>query len=537
MRYYILRIAALLLFLAVSIRFAHSQYLDTFREEPEISMDFQDANLKDILKIFSIQSGLNFIASESVQERRVTLYLDKVPLAEAMDKLFRANNLTYELDRNSNIFIVKDWGKPQIETVTKVFFLKYATVSSSSLKEEMGKQINVESSLGGESSSGSGSSGGSRGSGTSGKWATEEDAGLTKAVKKLLSEYGSVIEDYRTNSLIITDIPSKMSVIAQVIEMLDVPTPQVLLEVEMLDVSKNVVDSLGVNWPTTIAKLTVPGSRETRFPFGDKGTSGRGRLIDPDKDVFGGGWDFGAWNASHFGPTILTVIGTTLTLDFLRSQTDTKFLARPKIITLNNETAEIKIATNESIGVKETTTSSGGGTGSTTQEAERTQTGVILRVTPQINSETGEITMFIYPKVAEAVAGNTITSGSNNFRFRDPEERSTKSIIRVKDGETVVIGGLIRNEAVDTKEKLPILGDIPIIGALFRHRGSDADKNKERELLVFITPHIIKERFTQNAPVTGVKNLTSRREQSVVSEAGRQRSINAALNSFEGKAQ
>ena len=86
--------------------------------EPAISMDFKDANLKDILKAFSIQSGLNFIASEAVQERKVTLYLDNVPLTQAMDKIFSANNLSYELDKDANIFVVKEWGKMETETVT-----------------------------------------------------------------------------------------------------------------------------------------------------------------------------------------------------------------------------------------------------------------------------------------------------------------------------------------------------------------------------------------------------------------------------------
>ena len=101
--------------------------------EPEISMDFKDANLKDVLKAFSIQSGLNFIASGAVEDRKITLYLEKVPLEKAMVKLFKANNLAYELDRDSNIFIVKDLGKPRMELITRVFNLQYATVSTSSL--------------------------------------------------------------------------------------------------------------------------------------------------------------------------------------------------------------------------------------------------------------------------------------------------------------------------------------------------------------------------------------------------------------------
>ena len=89
-----------------------------------ISMDFQNANLKDILKIFSKQSGLNFIASESVQERKVTVYLDQVPVEQALDRLLTANNLTYDIDLESNVFIVRETGEPELKTITKVYFLK-----------------------------------------------------------------------------------------------------------------------------------------------------------------------------------------------------------------------------------------------------------------------------------------------------------------------------------------------------------------------------------------------------------------------------
>ena len=103
--------------------------------EPEISMDLQDASVKDVLKILSIQSNLNFVASEGVKDRKLTLFMDKVPLKEAMDKIFTANNLSYDLDSNATVFIVKDLGRPQVETITEVFKLRHATISSSSIKE------------------------------------------------------------------------------------------------------------------------------------------------------------------------------------------------------------------------------------------------------------------------------------------------------------------------------------------------------------------------------------------------------------------
>jgi len=486
--------------------------------EPVISMDLQDASIKDVLKILSIQSNLNFVASEGLQDRKLTLFMDKVPLKEAMSKIFKANNLSYELDNDATVFIVKDLGKPQVETITEIFKLKYATVSSSSIKEEMKNYISPQEDTAGSTSSGGSSTSSSSSSSSSttesGKWKMEEESGITYSVKKLLSKDGSLIEDYRTNSLIITDTPNRMAVIRKVIASLDVAVSQVMLEVEMLDVSKNVVDAMGIKFSGSVltAALGNPVTESLGFPF-----KSWGKVIVPQT-----------------GGTL--TVGSTLAaqIDWLRTQTDTKFLARPKIRTLNNETAEINISTNESIGV---TTSGQQSTGEVTATPERSYTGVVLRITPQIDDESGEVTMWIYPTVSEAVAGNTITVAGTTYKYRDPEIRSTKSVVKVKDGETIILGGLIRNQKTVVYTKLPILGEIPILGALFRHK--DQTLNKDRELLIFITPRIIKDMdaigkragFNQQAR----KLILPDREQTTVSAINRQSSINTHLNTFERK--
>lgn len=470
---------------------------------PLISMDLQNANLKDVLKILSMQSGMNFVSSEAVQDRLITLYLDKVPLEEALNKIFKANNLYYELNKGSNVFIVKDWGKPQIETVTKVFYLRNATVSSSSLKEELSSQIKPQDED--ESSSSE--------EDESGKWSVEEDCGITRAVKKLLSGYGSVIEDYRTNSLVVTDIPSRMPVIEEVINALDIPVPQVLLEVEMLDVNKNKIDKIGVKFMGTInassymfTAILKGAVMSTAFPFQSNYYADKSFT----KSFTPGSVDFST--------------PYNVYLDFIKQQADTKVLARPRILTLNNETAEIKITTQEAIGT--ITVQEGQGTSSsTTTSAERVETGVHVRVTPQINPDTGEITMVVRPIVSDA------TASIFNSDYKDPEERSTISVVRIKDGETVIIGGLIRNDESETVTKLPILGDIPILGKMFTHKFKD--KNKERELLVFITPRIMKDSTIQLAQAA--KPALPEREQGVATAVRRQDIIDASLNNFENK--
>ncbi len=475
--------------------------------ETTISMDFQDASLKDVLKIFSIQSGMNFIASDEVRDKKVTLYLDKVPIKDTVEKLFMANNLIYEFDEQANIILVKGSYVPKVETITKVFYLKYAAVTSSPLNREVANNIATSSaSLSSSSTSSTSATTSGSSSGTS-----IAPVDIVTAVKNILTENGKITENTRTNSLVVTDIPSNFINIEQVISRLDIPVSSVIIEVEMLDVSKNIVDKMGFEFGEKPFTLLMPNAslkRGMRFFMGDAALRG----LDQIAPATAGAVSFGNIYAQA--------------LDYLRTQTDTKYLARPRLLTLNNETAEIRIATNESIGVKTTTSSTAG---TTQAEAERATTGVTLRVTPQINMETGEVTMFIYPMVAEALQGNTIQSAGANYVFRDPEERSTKSIVKVKDGETIIVGGLIRNEFTEVTTKLPILGDIPIVGALFRHRNKT--KDKDRELLVFITPRIVKDANT--AAAYPKKAVLPAREQSSPSIFDRQAAVNTSLNSFD----
>lgn len=194
-----------------------------------ISMDLQDASLKDVLKIFSIQSGLNFIASEAVQDRKITLYLDAVPIHEAMNKIFLANNLSYELDEDSNIFIVRDWGTPKLQTVTRIYTLKHRPVPNSTLQKEKASLLST---------------------GT---------PDLLNSLKQVMTDNGRVSEDITTNSLIITDVPSVFPEVEEIIKTLDVPQIQILLDVEILDVNKNVVDAMGFEFNTSPFTLVLPG--------------------------------------------------------------------------------------------------------------------------------------------------------------------------------------------------------------------------------------------------------------------------------------
>jgi len=464
MRYFLIIIIGSL-FLNFNFSYAgisNKYYAEYLLTDPSkrVSMDFEDADLIDVLKALSQQVGLNFICPENIRRRKITCYFENVTLKQAFDSLLKANNLTYEFLPESNIFIVKELGKPEVETITKVYRLKYTRVSNSKLDAEINSQ------LGGGTEGEGREGGGTEGEEGEGGEGGEESryAALKEAIRGLLSDVGKLVEDPRTNSLIITDRPARFPAIEKLIKELDTPVPQVMIEAEILDVSKELLDKLGFNYGETIFTYTGP-TRYTHFPF-------------PPSLMKG---------AETRKPTLgeVSFANFSMMLDFIRKDASTKFLARPRILTLSNETAEIKITRNEAIGKKVTISEE-----TVSEEPERAETGVTLRVTPQVNLETGEITMIIVPTVSEAVVSpiTLITQNGVQQTLKDPEKRIFKSVLTIKDGETVVLSGLIRNKVEERITHLPLLGDLPLIGSLFRHKEKE---KRQRELLVFITPKIV----------------------------------------------
>ncbi len=468
------------------------QNLVGVREIKVISMDFKNAQLADVLKIFSQQSGLNFIASSDIADKKINLYLDKVPVEEALERILSANSFTYELKEDSNIFVVKKVTKPNQELMTRVYPLRFASVSSSKLISAL--ESDSASEGGGEGAASAGEASPAAAEGAAGG-SSSGSTGLISAIQSILSQNGSVVEDSRTNSLIVTDIPTQFPNIEQVLARLDVRIPQILIEVEMLDISKNTADLLGAKWSDNLGELTG-ANKVVLFPFNPNNgfqTRDKAKPEGADDGVTtlykpGGNMDFSSLK---------------ITLQFLKTQTDTKSLARPHILTLNNETAEIKIETDEAIQIDSKTDAE---TNETTTTVIRSNTGVSLRVTPQANLLTNEITLAVEPSVIEAKPSNLVSDA----QIKDPEQRGSKSLLRVKNGDTVVIGGLLRSDVDDTRTSVPGISKIPLLGAAFRHKNKN---EQQRELLIFITPHIVDEDEDSSTMTSTVSVLD--REQSL----------------------
>ncbi|MDD5613469.1 MAG: secretin N-terminal domain-containing protein [Candidatus Omnitrophica bacterium] len=407
-------------------------------DEKKVSFDFKDASLKDVLKAFSIQSGMNFIASERIEDRKITLYMENVPVSSALDTILKANNLTYDQPPGTNIIMIKVMTVPAVETATRIYRLNYADPDTiKALFDSMSTAKQIQS--------------------------TAADGASTSMsfLQGILSEFGKVASDKRTNSLIVTDIPSQFPMIEGAIAQLDEPTPQVMIEAEILEVSTDYMEKIGIYFEDNGMIQFTGAKKATRLPFiTDERFSG---LADSTTG-------YGTISTSMFQPL----------LNLLKENKKTKVLARPKILTLSNQQAEIQITANTAVATTTTDTESD----RIYEQPERIQTGVKLVVTPIVNKD-GFVTIDVAPEVTEP-KDSPFFPGT----YVDPHTRSAKATIRIKDGDTLVLGGLIKQDEDIRSRKVPVLGDLPIIGKIFNH---DYKMDQSKELIIFITPHIVKD--------------------------------------------
>ncbi|MBU0693517.1 MAG: hypothetical protein KKC11_02435 [Candidatus Omnitrophica bacterium] len=426
--------------------------------EKTISLDLEGAKLVDVLKLFSTQTGLNFVAAEEARDKLITLYMQDTPLKEAMDIIFEINNLTYDYRPAANIFVVKEPGNPDIET--KIYHLKNARVTNSPIKSKGGEGMVIKD-----------------------------------VVANMMSSNGKLMEDPVTNSLVIRDVSSQFSQIEELINALDVSCPKVMIEVEILDVSRRFVDELGMSNASSGLSGTI-SDIFTKFYLN------QGHILPPFRTA---AIDFSSYTAA---------------LKLLHTEATTKILARPKILTLSGEAAEIGITTDEVVGtIRDTETVEGGGATTSTVTADRAETGVSLKVTPIVNLETKEITISLEPSIKTAKASSFSDELGNEFN--NIEEASTKSLVKLKSGQTLLIGGLIKHQETDSRAKIPFFSQIPFLGAFFRGKDSMDD---DRELLIFLTPHIAEE-----GTVLAKREMRLRREQI---NPFRRRTIGITLDKF-----
>ena len=433
----------------------------------KLSLNFQDIEVRSVLQLIADFTDLNLVASDTVVGN-ITLRLRNVPWDQALEIVLKSKGL--DKRQEGNVLLVApaveiaERERLQVEAnkqlvelaplVTEFVRIKYADA------RELFDLFNADD---------SGGSGG------------DDDENATSSI---LSERGTAIVDERTNTIILTDVQDKIDEFYRLVKVIDVPIRQVEIEARIIIASTDFRKEVGVRWG--IAGVRTPG--DDVFQFG-----GSRSVLDSDPgnpaEFFGGvpdaaldlsetlGVDLGVSNPAGSLALGLMKDDTMIDLELSALESDGfgEILSQPKLLTGDKQKAIIKAGS-------EIPYQSGTSSGET--DIEFREAVLKLEVTPQITPDNRVIMDLI---INQDTIGEIVpTSNGGSEPTIDVTEIQTK--VLVGDGQTLVLGGIFQMEELKGVEKVPILGDIPYIGRLFRKNISDRTK---REILIFITPRII----------------------------------------------
>jgi type IV pilus assembly protein PilQ len=407
------------------------------RMQKKISVDFRETPIDDVIRIMAEQANVDVVKSPKVTGT-ITAKLSNVPLDEALRNILAANGYDFVMTKNMiRVAPVGEITQEAEKLVNKIYRITYADIKE-----------------------------------------------VEKSLSKFVSARGFVSISPGTSNVIVTDTESKIKAIDTFIAEIDRITPQILVEARIYDItSKNELD-LGIEWNA--------GTQTTYFtdttPVVPPGTMGN--IKTGDVDPFSTGM-FRGDTAKTTGTTGQLKFGWftgDLDIDVLikaqKNLVNAKLLANPRILVLDNEAAKMQIISQ--IPYQELTQTSGGGNiGSTSFK----DVGVILAVTPHLTRDE-KIRLKVEPEFSVKTGDVTFNQGGLSYPQPIVDSRKASTILLVDNGQTVVLGGLRKKTATKSINKIPLLGDIPILGYIFRFEGEDTIVS---EMVVFITPKLIKE--------------------------------------------
>ncbi|PTP83796.1 type IV pilus secretin PilQ [Vibrio splendidus] len=414
-----------------------------------ISINFQDIPVRNVLQLIADYNDFNLVVSDSVAGN-LTLRLDGVPWQQVLDIILQVKGLDKRVD--GNVILVA----PKAELDLR----EQQALEKSRLEEELGelkseiikinfaKATDIADMIGGE------------------------------GAVSMLSDRGSITIDERTNSLLIRELEENITVIRGIIESLDIPVKQVQIEARIVTVTEGNLDELGVRWgvSSTNGSFKVGGSIEGNHPsqitpYDDNGGNS---AIDDFLNV-----NLGATspNASSIAFQVAKLGSDTLLdleLSALQQESKAEIISSPRLITTNKKPAYIEQGTE----IPYLESSSSGATSVAFKKAV-----LSLKVTPQI---TPDNRLVLDLSVTQDRPGQVVKTGTGEAVAIDTQRIGTQ--VLVNNGETVVLGGIFQHSVSSTVDKVPLLGDLPVLGALFRRSYENVGKS---ELLIFVTPKVV----------------------------------------------
>ena len=430
-----------------------------------LSVDFKDVELDYVLNFLSEATGVNIIPSSDIDmaEKKVTIKIKDMPLEEALRYVLKSQDLVYRIEEDA-VWVATKEELDNEEVETRVYFMNQGIGRFAELSGSSGEE--------GDSSS---------------EVSTVKDI-LENAVD--WPKDSKLTLDDRTGALIISNIPSNLEIVENLLYNLDVTPVQVLIEARFLEVQVTDVDELGIDW-------------KLNSDWGAKQNNSKQNLHG---FASGSGVDFSSFTRATEGfnltyQGILSHPQFQFVMHALKEKQNVKTLSAPRITTLNNQTATIEVIdefiypTRYEVSLVQFDINGDGDfddAGETEwanipQDFVTRDVGILLHVKPSVGADKKTVTLALTPEVSED-SGTFSYSGEVSIPQFKTRNLSTSVII--DSGETIVMGGLIKETNTNIKTKVPVLGDLPFVGGLFRKK---TDNVERRNLLIFVTASVLGE--------------------------------------------
>ena len=392
-----------------------------------ISLDADDAYLPAVLKLLAEKGDLNIVTGPGVTSGKVTIHLKDVPVEQAVNLVVRAAGLAYE--RIGNSILVAEYDALSGETGLSSYTISLKYADAAEMKEAL--------------------------------------SGLSDKIQV----------DRGGNRLIVVTSPRVIAEIQDIVEKLDQPAQQVMLEARIVEVNTDDLKELGIDWDLLNRQgFTFIEENPDATYTGDPESPGQITAEDLISNTPG---TSDIWKLKNFArlPKTFRVF-----LDMLIRDGNARVMAQPKLVTLNGKPASMLAG--QRIPYLTGQTVFAGGAAAPTETVQIEEVGIKLSITPLINAD-GYITVQVRPEVSTVVGFRGVANDLPVVATRQAE-----TTVRLKDGASVIIGGLLSEEMTRTTTKLPLLGDVPVLGWLFRHESIQATK---RDLVIEVTPKLIPE--------------------------------------------
>jgi type II secretory pathway component GspD/PulD (secretin) len=427
-----------------------------------VSIHVDGGTLRQVLNAFSMQTQRNVVIGPEVVSEGVSIHLNNVRWDEALDVILKPYGFGYrkvgdtvvvsKLDKLASLSAVEP-------LETKVFNLKY--LDASDVQDIIKAQLSSRGTISVASARGQ----------KGWKFATQSDAKSSESAV-MLGKLERVADDKddqqdrsRSKTLIVTDVPGSLARVADVLAEVDKIPRQVLVESRFMEVNNTLLKEVGLQLDPISLKLDIVN-------LGQAGSGG-------DESFNQTGWK--------------STLSAAAIIDLLQKDEDTKVLSAPRILTLNNQEATIVVGQKFPIVKTEIQNNTGNDNPTKSTELERYEnSGIQLSVVPQI-CDGNFINMIVHPSVVNFVGFEVVRNddGTDLVRYPIINTRETETQIMTKNGETIVIGGLLEDQKKEGVRKVPLLGDIPLLGRMFRRNTSD---NYTKDLLIFISATIVNEK-------------------------------------------